>query len=127
MTTSVSRPALAAHGFGDDQWEGRLRGLTREQLADRLIWLSWWSLGTFQVVMDYMEFIDNLDTDGDAEAVDVDEPAPFCGTCGAQVGISARFSLGWVHFRTVGQCEIEPFEPGHDVEVVWRSTAPAAA
>jgi hypothetical protein len=122
MTTSVSRRALAAHGFGDNQWEERLRGLTRDQLADRLIWLSWWSLGTFQVVMDYMEFIDNLAADGDAQAVDLDEPTPYCQACGAEVGIFVRFSLGWVHFRTVGQCEIELFEPGHDVDVVWRST-----
>jgi hypothetical protein len=31
------------HDFGDSQQDERLRGLTRQQLADRLAWLSWWS------------------------------------------------------------------------------------
>jgi hypothetical protein len=52
------------HDFGDSQEDERVRGLTRQQLADRLTWLSWWSPGTFQAVMDYMEFIDNLAADG---------------------------------------------------------------
>jgi hypothetical protein len=53
------------HDFGDTPVDERLRGLTPQQLADRLTWLSWWSPSTFQAVMDYMEFADNLAADRD--------------------------------------------------------------
>jgi hypothetical protein len=53
------------HHFGDGQEDVRLRGLTRLQLADRLTWLAWWSPGTFQAVMDYMEFSDKIAADAD--------------------------------------------------------------
>jgi hypothetical protein len=38
---------------GDDPSEARLRGLTHQQLADRLTWLSWYKPGIFTAVMDY--------------------------------------------------------------------------
>jgi hypothetical protein len=63
MHSSVTHLGPVTHGFAGDQWEERLRGLTGQQLADRLTWLSWWSPGTFQVVMDYMEFAENLAAD----------------------------------------------------------------
>jgi hypothetical protein len=70
VSSSVSHPDPVMHDFGDGPEEGRLRGLTRQQLADRLNWLSWWSPGTFQAVMDYMDFVDNLAAD-----------APGSGAC----------------------------------------------
>jgi hypothetical protein len=70
MSSSVSHPGQVTHDFGDSQEDERLRGLTRRQLADRLTWLSWWSPGTFQAVMDYMEFADDL--------------APHCLACGGE-------------------------------------------
>jgi hypothetical protein len=42
-----------------------LRGLTHQQLADRLKWLSWYQPGIFTALMDYMEFSDNLAADTD--------------------------------------------------------------
>jgi hypothetical protein len=63
MCSSVSHSGPAAHDVGDGAWDERLRGLTREQLADRLTWLSWWSPGAFTAVMDYMEFVDDLDAE----------------------------------------------------------------
>ena len=66
MQASLSHPAPSAHpdaGFDDSQYGERLRGLTREQLEDRLRWLSWWAPGVFTGVMDYMEFADALAAD----------------------------------------------------------------
>ena len=69
MTTSLSNHGLSAppvDGFEedphdeDDPYEARLRGLSHQQLADRLNWLSWYQPGIFTALMDYMEFIDNL-------------------------------------------------------------------
>jgi hypothetical protein len=65
MSSSVSHPDPVMHDFEDRPEDDRMRGLTQQQLADRLTWLSWWSPGTFQAVMDYMEFVDNLAADGD--------------------------------------------------------------
>ena len=64
MSSSVSHPDPVMHDFGDNPEDEQLRGLTQQQLADRLTWLSWWSPGAFQAVMDYMEFTDNLAADG---------------------------------------------------------------
>jgi hypothetical protein len=47
----------------DDAYEARLRGLTRQQLHDRLAWLSWYKPGIFTAVMDYMDFSDALADD----------------------------------------------------------------
>jgi hypothetical protein len=69
MTTSLSNHGPSARpvdGFDanpcdlDNPYEARLRGLSHQQLADRLNWLSWYQPGIFTAVMDYMEFIDNL-------------------------------------------------------------------
>jgi hypothetical protein len=45
MQASLSHPAPSAHphgDLGDTPDDERLRGLTRDQLEDRLRWLSWW-------------------------------------------------------------------------------------
>ncbi|HEY1622959.1 MAG TPA: hypothetical protein VGG16_04100, partial [Streptosporangiaceae bacterium] len=96
MRPSLSQPSLGTHPFGDTSAEERLRGLDRQQLADRLTWLSWWSPGTFAVVMDYLEFVDNLAKDENDD--DTDDPAPHCTVCGGEVGIFVRYSLNWQHY-----------------------------
>ena len=72
MTTSLSNHGPSARpvvGFDanphdvDHPYEARLRGLSYQQLADRLNWLSWYQPGIFTALMDYMEFIDNLAAD----------------------------------------------------------------
>jgi hypothetical protein len=110
MTTSLSNPAPSARpvdGFDesphdeDNPCEARLRGLSRQQLADRLTWLSWYQPGIFTAVMDYMEFTDNLAADTDPTNPDSDpddpdygeEPAPVCGRCGADMGIFIKSGL----------------------------------
>ena len=60
MTASLSNHGASArpvHGFGEDPHAGdhpcetRLRGLSHQQLADRLNWLSWYQPGTFAAVI----------------------------------------------------------------------------
>jgi hypothetical protein len=74
MQASLSHPTPFAHangsdsdndnvGFVETSYDERLRGLTREELADRLRWLSWYAPGIFTAVMDYMEFADALVAD----------------------------------------------------------------
>ena len=127
MSSSVSHPGPVMHDFGDSPEDERLRGMTRQQLADRLTWLSWWSPGTFQAVMDYMEFTDNLAADGDPGQDRPDDLDPYCLTCGSELGIFTQSSLDWKHYRTTRQSGIERFDPDHAPEVGWRPAAPATA
>ena len=118
----------------DNLHEARLRGLTRQQLTDRLKWLAWYQPGIYTAVMDYMDFSDALaaDTDptgGDLDDLEADEvPMPVCRLCGADIGIFVKFGLDWRHYRegaTLGQAEI--FDPGHAPELAWRLPGPAAS
>lgn len=122
MHKSVPHLALVTHPVGDSPSEERLRGLSREQLADRLTWLACWSPGTFTVVMDYMDFLDDHAADGGLDRDDPDDPAPFCTACGAEVAIFVRFSLNWQHYRPAGQGGVEFYDPGHPAAVAWRDT-----
>jgi hypothetical protein len=74
MTTSLSNHCPSARpvdGFdegpfdADSHDEARLRGLTHQQLGDRLTWLAWYQPGIFTAVMDYMDFSDALAADAD--------------------------------------------------------------
>jgi hypothetical protein len=145
MTASLSnhepfaRPADDFDGTPPDEdnpFEERLRGLSHQQLADRLRWLSWYQPGAFTAVMDYMEFCDNraagTDTDPSLAAFDLDEfdedPAPVCAPCGAAIGVFVKFGLDWRHYRgdaALGEAEI--FAPGHLPELAWRISGPSTA
>ena len=79
MSTSLSnqspsaRPADGSGAYpadGGDPYEERLRGLSRQELADRLNWLSWYQPGIFTAVMDYGEFSDALAADTDPTSPD---------------------------------------------------------
>ena len=140
MTTSLSNHAPSARpvdGFGEDPYdevhpdEARLRGLTHQQLTDRLNWLSWYQPGIFTAVMDYMEFSDTLAADADPTGPDPDdrgydgEPAPVCCQCGADIGIFIKFGLDWRHYRATSFDDIELFDAGHPPVLAWRIHAPA--
>ena len=143
MTTTLSNHGPSARpvdGFEEDPlgednpYEARLRGLSRQQLADRLNWLSWYQPGVFTAVMDYGQFGDDLaaDTDPTNPAPDPDDddfgnldyaedPVPVCARCGSEIGIFIKFGLQWRHYRggeALGQAEI--FDPGHEPELAWR-------
>jgi hypothetical protein len=149
MTTTLSNHGPSArpvNGFDedpfgeDDPCEARLRGLSRQQLADRLNWLSWYQPGIFAAVMDYGQFSDDLAADTDPTNPDPDpdddlgsfghaeDPVPVCARCGSEIGIFLKFGLQWRHYRggeALGQAEI--FDPGHEPELAWRLPSPAPA
>jgi hypothetical protein len=148
MTSTLSNHGSSARpvdGFEEDPYAGdhpdeaRLRGLSRQQLADRLNWLSWYQPGIFTAVMDYGQFSDDLaaDTDPTNPTPDPDDdlgnvgqaedPAPVCARCGSEIGIFLKFGLQWRHYRggeALGQAEI--FDPGHEPELAWRIPGPAS-
>ena len=142
MTISLSNHSSSARpvdGFDEDPYdegspdEARLRGLSNQQLADRLTWLAWYQPGVFTAVMDYMDFSDAL-ADADPTSPDLgdrnydESPAPVCGRCGADIGIFIKFGLEWRHYRegaALGQAEI--FDPGHAAELAWRRPGSAPA
>ncbi len=126
MHSSVPQPCPVTHEFGDSPAEERLRGLDRQQFADRLTWLSWWAPGTFTAVMDYMQFVDDRAADGTLDADDPDDPAPYCTACDGEIGIFIRYGLGWRHYRTTPG-GIELYDSGHAPEVGWRTTPVATA
>ena len=51
MKTSISRIPQAAHVFGEVQGADRLRGRTRDELADAMTWLAWYAQGTYTAVI----------------------------------------------------------------------------
>jgi hypothetical protein len=138
MTTSLSNHAPSARPINavdenphdeDNPYEARLRGLSHQQLADRLKWLAWYQPGVFTAMMDYVEFCENLAADIDptnpasaSDDVNYSEiPAPVCARCGSDIGIFTKFGLDWRHYRqgaTLGKAEI--FDPGHSPELTWR-------
>jgi hypothetical protein len=135
MTTSLSNhsPSMwPLESFDEDLYnedspeEARLRGLTHQQLADRLVWLAWYQPGIFTAVMDYMEFSDALAADADpARSGPVDRGydealAPVCARCGADLGIFIKFGLDWRHYRGAALGQAEIFDPGHAPELAWR-------
>jgi hypothetical protein len=120
MTTSLSDHGAFAppvDGFDEDPYGGdnpygaRLHGLTHQQLADRLNWLSWYQPGIFTAVMDYGQFSDDLaadtdptnppgDPDGDfGDFGHAEDPVPVCARCGSDIGIFLKFGLQWRHYR----------------------------
>ena len=125
MSTSLSN-----HGLADDVEEdssaARIRGLSHEQLADRLQWLYWYQPGIFAAVMDYMEFCDTVVAEIDPtnpafnSAACGDEPGPVCGICGVDIGIFVKFGLNWRHYRGDSLGESEIFDPGHAPQLAWR-------
>jgi hypothetical protein len=63
MRTSMTQAAPVAHPlrevapqpevFGAD----RLRGRSRQELAEAMTWLAWYAPGTFTAVLDYMDTV----------------------------------------------------------------------
>ena len=133
MTTSLSNHSPSARPV-DDPYEEQLRGLSYQQLADRLNWLSWYQPGIFTALMDYMEFIDTLaanttdptNPDPDPDDVNYGEaPAAVCARCGSDIGIFIKLGLDWRHYQegsALGKPEI--FDPGHAPALAYRLPSP---
>ena len=60
MNASVTHSAPAAHLLAEVPGTDRLRGRTRDELADAMTWLAWYAQGTFTAVMDYMDTINEI-------------------------------------------------------------------
>ena len=62
MPTSVSHPAPPAHPLGEVAGADRLLGRTQAELADAMTWLAWYAPGTYNAVMDYLDYCDGEPT-----------------------------------------------------------------
>ena len=58
MRTSLTQPGPAAHLIREVPGMDRIRGRSRDELADAMTFLAWYAPGTFQAVMDYMDTCD---------------------------------------------------------------------
>ena len=68
MNASVTQAAAGAHLLDEVPGADRLRGRTRDELADALTWLAWYAQGIFTAVMDYMDYCDDTTTPGEPPA-----------------------------------------------------------
>ena len=144
MTTSLSNhdPSMwPVESFDEDPYdedtpdEARLRGLTHEQLADRLTWLAWYQPGGLQRG-DGLHGIQRH-----ARRRCREPPVPAQSTAATTryslrsardaaliFGIFIKFGLDYRHYRegaALGQAEI--FDPGHAGELAWRLPGSASA
>ena len=69
MNASVTYPDRAAHLTGEVPGADRLRGRTRDELADAMTWLAWYAQGTFTAVLDYMDHCDDEAIPGEPAAM----------------------------------------------------------
>lgn len=58
MNASVTYPGPGVHPRDEIPGAERLRGRTRDELADAMTWFAWYSPGIFTAVMDYMDWCD---------------------------------------------------------------------
>jgi hypothetical protein len=56
VNASVTYPDPAAHLVSEVPGVERLRGRTKDELADAMTWFAWYAPGVFTAVMDYMAF-----------------------------------------------------------------------
>ena len=93
----------------------RLAGITAEQMACALAFLSGFDPETFDAILDAAE-----PCSGDL--VGPDEAEPWCAECGAPIGIFLKYGLGWQHYRGDGEAtgQQKVFFPGYKPVVSWR-------
>ena len=56
MNASMTHPAPAPHLIPEVPGLDRIRGRSRDELADAMTWLAWYAQGTFTAVMDYLDY-----------------------------------------------------------------------
>ena len=110
-----------------------MRGLSKQELADRLTWLAWYQPGVFTAVMDYMDFSDGLAADTDPTGPDLaasnttSHPSRYAADAALTLAYSSSsaWTGGIPRGCRPGQAEI--FDPGHAAELAWRRPGPAPA
>jgi len=103
MAPSLTQHAPDPHQISSVERLLRLGEYAPEQITDGMIWLSGYAPDVFDAVLDAI----------DPPALDAgSDPAPYCATCGADIGIFLKFGLDWRHYRgtILGQAEL--FDPG---------------
>jgi hypothetical protein len=58
VNARMTQTALAADPVREVPGMDRIRGRSRDELADVVTFLAWYAPGTFQAVMDYMDTCD---------------------------------------------------------------------
>ena len=58
MNASVTYPDGSAHLREEIPGAERLRGRSKDELADAMTWFAWYSPGIFTAVMDYLDWCD---------------------------------------------------------------------
>ena len=117
MTDSLTRTTRSAPRITAEDRMERIGQLTARQQEDALLWLAGYAPAVFDAVA---EAVEACPGDG------TDDPIPFCGQCGADIGVFLKFGLDWRHYRATTFDDIELFDPGHAPVVAWRIHAPAA-
>jgi hypothetical protein len=118
MGHSLTQPARPAPGITAEDRMERIGQLTARQREDALLWLAGYAPAVSDAVTSAVEPFP-----GDGS----DDPAPFCGHCGADIGVFLKFGLDWRHYKATTFDDIELFDPGHAPVLAWRIHAPAAA
>jgi hypothetical protein len=112
MGTSLSQAAPASHLITDEDRMERIGQLTTKQLTDALLFLAGYAPATFDAIA---EAVEPCAGDG------ADDPAPYCATCGGDIGIFLKFGLAWRHYIGTDLSDIELVDPGHAPAVAWRT------
>ena len=117
MGTSLTHAAPASHRITAEDRMERIGQLTARQREDALLWLAGYAPAVFDAVTSAVEPFP-----GDGS----EDPTPFCGYCGSDIGVFLKFGLDWRHYVATSFDDIELFDPGHAPVVAWRIPAPAA-
>jgi hypothetical protein len=112
MGLSLTQAAPPAHQITDDDRMERIGQLTTKQLTDALLFLAGYAPAVFDAVAEAVE-----PCAGDGS----DDPAPFCATCGGDIGVFLKFGLDWRHYTGTDLSDIELTDPGHRPVLAWRT------
>jgi hypothetical protein len=112
MGTSLTQAAPASHPITDEDRMERIGQLTTRQLTDALLFLAGYAPATFDAIAEAVE-----PCAGDGS----EDPAPYCATCGSDIGIFLKFGLAWRHYAGTDLSDIELTDPGHQPVLAWRA------
>jgi hypothetical protein len=116
MRTSLTQAAPASHQITAEDRMERIGQLTTRQQTDALLWLAGYAPSVFDAVAEAVaEAVESGPSDG------TDDPAPYCATCGGDIGIFLKFVLAWRHYTGTDLTDIELQDPGHTPVLAWRT------
>jgi hypothetical protein len=117
----AERAAELLPGIGLEERLELLGAMDPDDMRTSLAWLASHSpqLFDFALVRD-RAMVERLQARLDE---DQDDEEPYCGTCGASVGIFHGHGDAWLHYTGEGTAAspVELFDAGHEAAVAWRS------